>query len=358
MKQSVYMTWSKFHAAARYNLANSGIVGCSLTDLALSPDEILLNAPNTEGYPPLLEAIASRYGVAPAGVTIAPGTSMANTLVMATLLSPGDEVLVESPTYECILAAAEFLGARVVRFSREFSRGYAVDADEVAAKITPRTHLIVLTSPHNPSGVPVDPRTMTRLGEVAAAVGAHVLVDEVYRDILGAEMQPCVATMGGPFITTSSLTKCYGLSGLRCGWVLCEPALTERMRRMNDLFGVASAAPADTLAVAAFRQLDQLMVRTRAMLTPNAALVHAFLREHADLLECVEPANTMCVFPRLRHLTDSQELHDRLRALETSIVPGKFFENPRHFRLGFAVKTEDVAVGLRHVSTVLRALSN
>ena len=58
MKQSVYMTWSKFHAAARYNLANSGIVGCSLTDLALSPDEILLNAPNTEGYPPLLEAIA------------------------------------------------------------------------------------------------------------------------------------------------------------------------------------------------------------------------------------------------------------------------------------------------------------
>ena len=356
MKTSVYMTWAKQHAAARYNLANSGILSCNLSDLSLTPDDFVLNGPNTEGYPPLREAIAARYGVTPTMVTIAPGTSMANTLAMAMLLSPGDEVLFESPTYECMLASAEFLGARVVRFSRSFENGHAIDADEVAAKITPRTKLIVLTSPHNPSGVAVDSRTMARLGELAAAVGAHVLVDEVYRDILTTEQQPCVATMGGPFITTNSLTKCYGLSGLRCGWILCSPALTEKMRRANDLFGVASAMPADSIAVAAFRQLDQLMARTRSMLTPNATLVRQFLCEHADLLDCVVPANSMCVFPRLRHLADSEPLHDQLRALETSIVPGKFFENPQHFRLGFAVKTADIAQGLRHVSQVLRSL--
>jgi aspartate/methionine/tyrosine aminotransferase len=92
------------------------------------------------------------------------------------------------------------------------------------------------------------------------------------------------------------------------------------------------------------------------MIEPNIEFVHSFLRAHEDLLECVVPSRSMIVFPRLKNHQDAQLLHDRLRQLETSIVPGKFFESPQHFRLGFAVKSEDVEIGLQHLSKVLRQL--
>lgn len=354
MKNSVYMTWAKHHAGARYNLANSGILGCDLGDLTITLDDVAVNGPNHHGFAPLKEAIAAKYDVTAEQVVPAQGTSMANFLAMATVIERGDEVLIEQPVYEPILSAANYLGAEVKRFSRSFENGYQIDLGELQKLITPRTRLIVITSPHNPSGVAIEQETLQQVGELAREAGAFVLVDEVYRDILFEDAKPVVATLGEQFITTSSLTKSYGLSGLRCGWILCAPELAEKMRRLNDLFGAVGSVPSDTLSVAAFRQLERLEVRTRAMMEPNTELVHQFLREHDDLLACVMPKRSMTVFPRLKGQDDSQPLHDRLRQFETSIVPGKFFEAPRHFRLGFAVKTEDVETGLRNLSKVLR----
>lgn len=357
MKNSVYMTWAKYHASARYNLANSGILGCDLNDLTITMEDVVVNGANHEGYALLKGAIAAKYGVTVENVVTAQGTSMANFLAMATVIERGDEVLIEHPVYDPILSAANYLGANVKRFSRRFENDYRIDADELRQLVSPRTRLIVITSPHNPSGVAVGNEALKQIGEMASAVGARVLVDEVYRDILFEVAEACAVTLGNQFITTSSLTKSYGLSGLRCGWILCQPELAERMRRLNDLFGAVGSVPSDTLAVAAFRQLEKLEARTRSIMKPNIVMVHEFLREHEDHLECVIPKSSMTVFPRLKHHADSQPLHDLLRQYETSIVPGKYFEEPRHFRLGFAVKPEDVEVGLRNLSAVLRSMS-
>lgn len=356
MKNSVYMTWAKYHAAARYNLANSGILGCDLNDLSLTIDDLVINGPNHEGYAPLKESIAAKYGVRADHVVTSQGTSMANFLAMATVVERGDEVLVEQPAYDPLLSALNYLGAEIRRFARRFEDGYRIDVDELKRLITPRTRLIVITSPHNPSGVVVDQTTLKQIGELAREAGAIVLVDEVYRDILFEDAPPVAARLGSQFITTSSLTKSYGLNGLRCGWILCDPELAERMRRLNDLFGSVGSMPSDALSVAAFRQLDRLEARTRAMIEPNAELVRQFLLEHKDALDCIVPPRSMIVFPRLKRHDDSKPLHDSLRRFETSIVPGKFFEAPRHFRLGFAVKTEDVAVGLQNLSRALRMI--
>jgi aspartate/methionine/tyrosine aminotransferase len=355
MKHSVYMTWAKSTAAARYNLANSGILGCERDELALTPEDVALNGLNHEGFAPLKEAIAAHYGVTADCVVTAQGTSMANFLAMATLLERGDEVLIEHPAYDPLLAAATYLGADVKRFHRRFDGGYQPDLDEVTRLISPRTRLLVLTSPHNPSGVVVAPDALRRLADLTASAGAHILLDEVYRDILFEDAPPSAVHLGPHVVATSSLTKSYGLSGLRCGWVLCAPELAERMRRMNDLFAAVGSVPSDTLSAAAFRQTDRLLARTRALVEPNTALVHQFLRAHDDLLDCVTPPRSMIVFPRLKRQADSQPLHDALRRLDTSIVPGIYFEEPRHFRLGFAVKTEEVAMGLDNLSRVLRA---
>ena len=358
MKNSIYMTWAKDHAAARYNLANSGILGCTLDDVALTLDDLKINGPNHEGYAPLKGLIAQTYAVMPEQVVTAEGTSMANFLAMATLIERGDEVLIEHPAYDPLLAAAEYLGAHVKRFHRKPENGWQLDLDELRTRVNDRTRLIVLTSPHNPSGIAVERNAMIELGNLAQRVGAYVLVDEVYRDIHFEAALPVVAALGEQFITTSSLTKSYGLSGLRTGWILCAPALAERMRRLNDLFGAVGSMPSDALAVAAFKQLPQLINRTRRIIEPNQTLIKNFLHEYADLLDCVVPDKpAMTVFPRLRNESDSTALHDRLRASETSIVPGKFFEMPQHFRLGFAVKTEDVAVGLKNLGRALRGVS-
>ena len=265
--------------------------------------------------------------------------------------------LIEHPAYDPLLAAAEYLGATIRRFHRTFEHGYQLDLGELQSLITERTRLIVLTSPHNPSGVAVEQETLKQLGDLAARVGAYVLVDEVYRDILFAAAPPVALHLGPQFMTTSSLTKSYGLSGLRCGWILCASELAERMRRLNDLFGAVGSMPSDALAVAAFHQLNKLEARTRALLGPNQVLIRQFLAEHRDSLDVVLPERSMIVFPRLKNHVDSQPLHDALRKLDTSIVPGRFFEEPRHFRLGFAVKPEDVAEGLARLSQTLRVVS-
>ena len=348
------MRWAKEHAAARYNLANSGLLGCRTEDLALEPGDVVVNAPAPDGYPPLLEAIGRRYGVAPEQVVTAQGTSGANFLALATLVEPGDEVLVERPTYEPILAALQFLGARVRRFERRFEDGWRWDPDEVRSLLSERVRLVVITNPHNPSGVLADQAEVAEVGRRAVEVGAHVLVDEVYRDAWFDEAPPSHVHLGPRFLATSSLTKTYGLSGLRCGWILCAPELADRIRRVRDFMEAVGSVAADALAAAAFRQIDRLETRSRAILDPNLRLVRTFLEENAEWLDGVLPRHTVIVFPRLKEEEDAQALHDWLRGRETSIVPGRFFEAPRHFRLGFAVRTEDVAAGLRNLADGLR----
>ncbi|NJL27188.1 MAG: pyridoxal phosphate-dependent aminotransferase [Thermoanaerobaculia bacterium] len=353
IRESVYMRWAKEHAEARYNLANSGLLGCTTGDLELALDDVLVNGPSRDGYPPLLEAIAERYGVGTEQVALGIGTAGANFLAFAALVEPGDEVLVERPTYEPLLAALGFLGADIKRFPRRFEDGYRLDLDAVRAAMSSRVKLIVITNPHNPSGVTLPTEEMVQLGEIAAAAGTRVLVDEVYRDLLVEHGPPSHAHLGPMFVATSSLTKSYGLSGLRCGWVLSDEHLAGRIRRVRDLMEAVGSVTADGIAVAAFRQLSRLHERASSILEPSLRLVHDFLREHEDVLECVVPARSMTVFPRLKKQVDSQELHDRLRP-ETSIVPGHFFDDPRHFRLGFAVRSDDVAAGLARLSRVLR----
>jgi aspartate/methionine/tyrosine aminotransferase len=354
---SVYMRWAKENAAARYNLANSGLIGCSTDDLVLEPGDVQVNGATRDGYPPLLAAIAARYGVAPEQVVTAPGTSGANFLAFAAMVDPGDEVLIERPTYEPLLAALGFLGARIQRFERRFENGYRLDLDEIAPLITERTRLVVLANPHNPSGVLLPPEGVAALARLAEGVGAHLLVDEVYRDIWFEDAPPSHVHLGPNVLATSSLTKSYGLSGLRCGWILCAPDVARRLWLTRDPMQAVDSVPSDTLAAAAFRQLPRLAARSRSILDPNIAQVREFLAAHEEWLDCVVPPRSMTVFPRLRREETAGPLHDWLRSRETSIVPGAFFEAPRHFRLGFAVLPEDVARGLERLAEGLRRVT-
>jgi aspartate/methionine/tyrosine aminotransferase len=359
MKTSIYMRWAKEHAAARYNLANSGLLACGPGELAFGPEDVLVNAVAPDGYPPLLEAIGARYGVEAGRVVPAAGTSGANFLAFMALVDPGDEVLVERPAYEPILAALQALGARVRFFERRAEDGWRPDPSSLRAALAGgRVRLVVLTNPHNPTGVLLDRAEAAEIARLAERAGALLLVDEVYRDIWFEEAPPSHVHLGHHVLATSSLTKSYGLSGLRCGWVLCGTLpLADRLRLARDFMEAGGSVPSDGLALAAFRQLDRLEARARALVEPNLELVRGFLAENAEWLDCVLPPRTLMAFPRLRREDDAQPLHDWLRTRETSIVPGRFFDYPDHFRLGFAVRTEDVAAGLGHLADYFASFS-
>lgn len=359
MKGSVYMRWAKEHAAARYNLANSGLLGCTMEELDPDWSAVPLNGTDPrgiDGYPPLLAAIAAHHGVAPAQAVLAQGASGANFLAFAALVEPGDEVLVEQPTYEPLLAALALLGARVRRIPRRFEDGYRLDLEALRQELGQgRPRLVVLTDPHNPSGVLLPAGDLAEAARLTGEAGAWLLVDEVYLHACG-EGERSRVHLGPHLLATNSLTKSYGLSGLRCGWVLCgTAAIADRLRRANDGMGAVGPIPAEALALHAFQELPRLAARARALIDPSLARVHALLAEHADLLDCVVPPRSMTVFPRLRHEATSDALHDRLRRLETSIVPGRFFEDPRAFRLGFVRGPGEVAQGLANVARALRS---
>jgi len=229
VKSSEYMQWAKTRSQARFNLASSGLMNYPITELPVRMEDLELSGQSYYGYQPLQEALAARFGVSPEYVVAATGTSMANHLVMAALLEPGDEVLIEHPTYELLVTVAQYLGADVKRFMRTPDDEFRLDPDRIASSVTARTRLIVLTNLHNPTGVFTSSETLQRLGEIARGVGARVLVDEVYLDALFERAPPTAFHLGDEFITTSSLTKVYGLSGLRCGWVLADSELGKRL---------------------------------------------------------------------------------------------------------------------------------
>lgn len=347
-----YLEWAKRRTTPRFDLAASSVLACSVADLPGAANALSFSGNNEEGYEPLVEAIASRYGVDASRVTTAQGTSGANFIVCAALVEPGDDVLVERPGYDPLLGAPRLLGARTIRFDRDIASGCALDPDRVRRAITPGTRLIVVTTPHNPTSAPADPAALDEVGRIAAAAGAYVLVDEVYRDAVVAGARPA-ATRGENFITTNSLTKAYGLAALRCGWTISTPALAERFRRARDVIDGTGSIVAERLSVLAFARLDALHARARALLDTNLGLVRDFLGSHPEL-EWIDPAAGTVVFPRQRSGEDTSALAGRLiREHDTAIVPGRFFEAPAHFRLGFGGASDLLREGLERLDRVL-----
>jgi aspartate/methionine/tyrosine aminotransferase len=349
-----YMEWAKSRPSPRFDLAGSNVLACTIDDLEGAREAVELSGRNDSGYGPLLERIAARYATPPGQVTTAQGTSGANFLVCAALLEPGDDVLVERPGYDPLMGAVRLLGARAVRFDRTFEDRYALDPERVRRAMTPRTRLIIITSPHNPTGVIADPAALDDIGRMAEARGAHVLSDEVYLDAADASVSPA-ASRGDVFISTSSLTKSYGLAALRCGWILSSAAVAQRLQRARDVVDGTGPIVTERLATLAFDQIDRLAARARQLLDANIPMVHAFFERRQDV-EWVPPHGGTVAFPRLRHVSDSGLFVRRLlRERDTALVPGHFFEAPAHFRVGFSGPTDRLAGGLEAIEAALDA---
>jgi aspartate/methionine/tyrosine aminotransferase len=349
---SRYLEWAKLQSNARFNLASSGVLDYPLAELPVHIEDLEIGGTGPYGYPPLMERLAAKAGVPSKCVVSTLGTSMANFVALTALVHRGDEVLIERPTYDPLLTILEHIGAKVTRFERFAGEGFQLGLGEIERKLTPQTRLLVLCNLHNPSSAFTDESAMRQVGEMAAKVGARVLVDEVYLETLFDQSCRSAFHLGANFVVTNSLTKAYGLSGIRCGWILAEPGLVERMWQVVDFTYGSPVHPAELLSVIALDHLDRVRNRARALLETNRKLVNEFLASHPDL-DCEPSRFGTTVFPRLR-IGRTPEFVGILREqFETSVVPGEFFEQPQHFRIGFCRDTETLRGGLDRLSTAL-----
>lgn len=339
-RASEYMHWAKTQQRARFTLATSGVGAYPIEDLHFDASRLAINGNNSYGYAPLLDAIARHQGVSTEHVVTAQGTSFANYLAMAAILNPGDEVLIERPAYGLLVDAALQIGARVRRFDRPLT----------ADAVTPQTKLIVVTNLHNPTSELTD---VAECYQIARANHAFLLVDEVYLDAIWDNRPPSAIHLGPGVIVTSSLTKIYGVSGLRCGWILAEPSLAHAMWRLNDVFGATPVHPGEIMSVAAFEKLPMLKARARQLVETDRQALHAFLDATPQVRAPRQPYGT----------TSFIELLDRpvepfLRLLrekyETSAVPGHFFDRPTYFRIGMGVDNQMFAEGLARITLALQ----
>jgi hypothetical protein len=346
------MQWAKTESRARFNLATSGVGPFPLHEMPFDFASLEINGDNTYGYAPLKNAIARKHSVEPDCIFTTEGTSMANYLALATLLEAGDEVLIEQPAYGLLLDAAAYIGASIKRFPRAEESGWALDPAAIQRALSPKTKLIVVTNLHNPSSVLTPNAALREIADLAASVGAKLLVDEVYLDAVYENTPPTSFHLARNILVTSSLTKVYGVSGLRCGWILAQPDLVRAMWQLNNLLAASAAHPAEIISAAAFENLPILLNRARKVVDADRGAMAQFLDSQTKVSAARTEFGTTC-FLRLNEGC-ADEFLVRLRAdYETSAVPGRFFETPTHVRIGMGVNHEMFMEGLRRFGQAL-----
>lgn len=348
-----YRTWAKRYAPPKWDLTASHVQACTLAELPGAAEAVDLSGRNDEGYPPLLRALARRYGVGPDRVTTANGATGATFLALAALVRPGDKVLVEWPCHDPLAGTVRLLGGEVVDWTREWDEEFALDPDELARSLTHDIAAIVVTNPHDPTGVYTSKAEFLGIETLANAVGAKVVVDEVYLDPLpGVDTTPS-ATLSETFISINSLSKSYGLPGLKLGWMLADPVTTERARRARDVVEGAGSFPVERMGVVAVGQMDRLLARARSILEPNFAMLAAFVETRPELA-WVRPAGGTVAFPRLVGGTDTDDfVRVAYEEFEVGVVPGSLFGQYQGFRIAVGGPREVLEGGLEALGKAL-----
>jgi aspartate/methionine/tyrosine aminotransferase len=343
------------------NLADSS-VQCVTTREWLSEEEVqrLLDTPlfypMVNGTLELRKAIAALYaGAGPENVLVTVGAAQANSMVAATLLRPGDEVIVVSPGYRQIWGLAHNLGCTVRELHLRPERDWRPDLDELDALVTPRTRLISVVNPNNPTGVAFTDDEMARVAAACERVGAWLHADEVYsgtEHVAGTET-PTFWGKCSRVVCTNSLSKAYGLAGLRIGWAVTDPATVEEMWRRHEYAVIAAAAPSMTMATMALQPSKRagLIERQRALTRAGHAVLHEWLGQQSGRFSVRPSMATAIAFVRYELPMSSFDFAEHIRKTQRVLVaPGSFMGAEQHLRITVGYAAEKVRRALARVA--------
>jgi aspartate/methionine/tyrosine aminotransferase len=344
--------FDRYERDADVMLAESGVRSLSAERVDTAPADMGYVIP-TDGDPELRERIGARYGRSADEVVCTCGTQEANLLAFLALLDADDHAVVVTPTYQSLLSIPESI-CEVTRVALS-PPDWRLDVERVAEAVRPGTALVVVVNPNNPTGQYHRASTLRALYDVVDDAGARLLCDEVYR-ALASDPAPPGASLGSRGISTASLSKAYGLAGLRFGWLVADREVADAARRWKDYTTISPSAVGQHVA----RQVvddGAILAESRALVRENRAIVADWVDAHG--LDWLEPPVGVNAFPTAPDGFDDGTDFCRavVEAASVVLAPGDYFGHPERFRIGFGPETEVLREGLERVSEVIEAAS-
>jgi capreomycidine synthase len=349
-----------YYFTAEIDISCSGVENFSFGEIRqlfnITPDDldgIVLRDSRTLGSPELRTAIGNRFANSDAERVMATnGSSEAIYLIMHSLLEPGDEVVVLDPAYQQLFSLAESIGCQMKRWQLRFENSFRPDFGEARRLIGPQTRMIVVNFPHNPTGTSLTPAEQDELIELAARAGAYLVWDAAFAELTyDGQPLPDPGERYDRCITLGTLSKAYGLPGLRVGWCLAAPYVLECLVRLRDYTTLALSPLIEHIATRAIENGDVLVKPRLAQARHNLELLVAWVDRHREFVGMVRPQGGVSVFMRVHNVADIEDfcrqLADNYGVL---LVPGTSFGNPNHIRLGFGCSTTELTIALSRLS--------
>jgi capreomycidine synthase len=345
------------------DIGSSGVQGYSFSEirqlLGLSQaelDNIVFEDSRTLGAPDLRKAIACRWGDGdPERVIATHGSSEAIFLIMNALIRKGDEVLVLDPCYQQLYSIAESVGCRLKTWPLRFEQGFIPDVEEAAGLITPRTRMVVVNFPHNPTGASLTLEQQAHLIKAAERAGAYLLWDAAFAELTyEAPPLPDATLFYERAISLGTLSKAFGLPGLRVGWCLTSPEVLPLCAHIRDYVTLHLSPLVEYIAQRVIESTELIVAPRLQRARRNLGVVAEWVSRNRDMVVWVRPQGGVCAFVRLRGVADVDDFCRRLaEQFRVLLVPGSCFNRPDHVRLGFGGPTQELEDGLSRLSTLL-----
>lgn len=347
----------------RFNLSESSMRDRKLSELGLGLDDLTLAYGAHRGAPGLRALIARQSNVAEADVLTTAGAAGALFIIATTLLDKGDHLVVVRPNYATNIETPRAIGCAIDYVDLKFEDGFRLDVERVERLLRADTKLISVTTPHNPTGVSLNEPALRRLIALAEARGIHLLVDETYREMSFVAKLPVAASLSPRAISVASMSKSYGIPGVRVGWIVNrDPKLMERFLAAKEQIGICGSVIDERIAEAALEQ-SVTWLETVARTNHQALNTITTWIAGEPRLEWVKPDGGCVCFPRIRAEAgiDVEKFYRTLTVDHAACVgPGHWFEQDRrHMRIGFGWPlAAELKGGLAAISASLDAAKN
>ncbi|NCF66872.1 MAG: aminotransferase class I/II-fold pyridoxal phosphate-dependent enzyme [Chloroflexi bacterium] len=362
---------SKFEQEVDYNLSESGVHPILLRELMADDPDLVqglmatdLNYPHVNGEPELRQNIARLYaGAAPENVLVTVGAIEANFITVQTLLASGDEIVVMLPNYMQIWGIAQNFGLRTKTFHLVEERGWAPNLDELQEAVTAETKLIAVCNPNNPTGRALSETEMDGIVAIAEKVGAWILADEVYAgaERLTDEQTPSFYGRYDKVVATGSMSKAYGMPGLRIGWAVGPVGTIDDIWARHEYVAISATMLSNKLAALALSPevRPRILQRTRGYIRTGFPKLREWMDSHSDLFSLRPPDAAAIAFVRYHLDINSSELAERLRREKSVlIVPGDHFGMDHFLRISFGLPHDYLGAALDRMHELITALES
>ena len=344
------------------NLAESSFADQRLSDLGISIQDLTLFYGDHQGKPALRDHIASTINLHSEDVLITPGAAPALFIIATSLLEKNDHIIVAKTNYATNIETPRAIGANISMLHLKFENNFELDTDELESMITPNTKLVSLTYPHNPTGVMIDDATLRNVINIAERKNVYLLIDETYREMSFTMPLPVAATLSPKVISVSSMSKSYGLPGIRIGWLITQDEhLMETFLAAKEQIFITNSVVDEEIAHQFLLRKDSLFPGMKKTIIENFQMLKQFMRGQ-DKLEWIEPGGGCVCFPRIRQAVniDTKRFYDiLLNKFATYVGPGHWFdEDDRYMRIGFGwEKKEKLKEGLGNILKAIQETS-